>query len=176
MKSLFIIGGDYVDQSIANNLCSILAQGTGEATTKDNQLRVHALKTFHPALSIPKCPPLLMEVTFWIIGEYSHLSSSLSTAELIIEISAFLEQSCSFYSGRVRDVAITALWKLLARDSSLIEDVLEVLKEIRHCKSFITQQIVYESLVLLKDTRLLQQCVFPEGEMENCEVSMLCKI
>ena len=170
MKTLLVVGKDYVEQNIVNSLCEVLSLGTGEASVKDNQLRVFALKTFRAAMQESSCPPLLMQVACWSIGEFAYLSSSLSIPDLIVEISSLLETNN--LEDKTREVAITALWKLLARDPSLIEDVAEVLHLQKDCKSFSTQQTVYESLALFKDPELLKLCIIEPSMRDKMEVRL----
>lgn len=171
MKALFIIGKHHVTQEIANNFCEVLAQGTGEESMKDNQLRVHAFQSFHNCLQIQSCPPILLQVTCWIIGEFAHLSSSIEISDLVIEVSSILEQV--ELQGAIRDVIVTSLWKLLAHDSSLVDDVVAVLTAQRNCKSLIAQQTIYESIYLLKDSEMLKECLISAKDMESISVRFL---
>lgn len=165
MKTLLTVGGDFVSQDIVNNLYEVLLQGTGEASVKDNQLRVFAMKTFHSAMQETGCPVLLIQVACWTIGEFGYLSSSVSLPDLIVEVCSLLESST--LQDKTRDVAITALWKLLARYPDLIPDVIEVLQEQKDCKSYLTQQTVYESLKLFENTDLVKLSLIEPSERDN---------
>ena len=172
MKAVFFIGGESVDDSILSNFYHVLERNSGGDSVRDDQLRVHALKVFQQSFSTPNCPLLVVEVAGWIMGRFAHLSPSLDIGDVIVEIVTVLEMPSM--KDRTRAVLITALWQLLAREPSLAPDVYDTLYELRHSKSFSTQQIIYDTLSLLKEPTLLELSLEGEDELEvDAELSFL---
>ena len=71
MSTLFEMEGDLVRPAQAHNLMRLVAEGGGEEEPEaEAELRASACATFLAMLGRPKLPAVLLQVAFWVLGEY----------------------------------------------------------------------------------------------------------
>ena len=75
MVTVFELGGDLVRPEVALNLCRLVAEGGGESEEGDAALRLEAVQTLIGLLDKPALPDLLLQVIFWVLGEYGYLAA-----------------------------------------------------------------------------------------------------
>ena len=82
ITDLFEISGDMVQQEVAQNLMSLIAEGAGESEEADMLLRQNAIEIYVTLLKekpAAKLPRVLLELMAWCLGEYGSLSVASTT-------------------------------------------------------------------------------------------------
>lgn len=82
MTEVFAFGGRQVKQSVETTLIKMLSESQGDAAT-DKELRCLAVSQLYPLVLDPLAPENLLRVATWIFGEYGHLSTQPSLAEIV---------------------------------------------------------------------------------------------
>lgn len=134
MTEVFEIGGDLVRPEVAQNVVNLISEGTGEDDdAADESLRRHAVETYLALLDKPALPDVLLQVLFWVLGEYGYLSSSMS-------LDAILDRVCALAAranvdATTRGYALAAALKLtaqLGRVTPAAASVVERFADSRH--------------------------------------------
>ena len=118
------VAGDWVHERVAQNLMSLLAEGTGESEEADLLLRRSAIDIYVDLLNrtdVATLPSVLIETMAWCLGEYAYISDTTT-------VTAVLEQLCllaknyrslhhgdSTSHGRTRHSIVSAILKLVAQ-------------------------------------------------------------
>ena len=82
MTEVFAFGGRQVKQSVETTLIKMLSESQGDPAT-DKELRCLAVSQLYPLILDPLAPENLLRVATWIFGEYGHLSTQPSLAEIV---------------------------------------------------------------------------------------------
>lgn len=88
ITKLFEVSGDMVSQEVAQNLMSLIAEGTGESEEADMLLRQNAVEIYVVLLRdkpLGSLPRILLETMAWCLGEYGYLSAA-STLEQVLQM------------------------------------------------------------------------------------------
>lgn len=115
MTHVFELGGELVRPEVANNLMRLIAEGSGESEDSDRQLRLEAVEALLLLVDKPALPDLLLQVMFWILGEYGYLASSTvmplpDLTEKVLSLAAR-----SGLDSATRGYALSAVVKLSAQ-------------------------------------------------------------
>ena len=121
ITELFEISGEFVSPDVAQNLMSLIAEGSGEgedgeeSEEADMLLRQHAVEIYATKLAGPKArlPRVLVETMAWVLGEYAYLSASYTLDDILVKL-------CEYSTTPTLDVTtrkslITAIQKLVAQ-------------------------------------------------------------
>ncbi|KAL7567847.1 hypothetical protein ACA910_000588 [Epithemia clementina (nom. ined.)] len=119
------VAGDWVDQRVAQNLMSLLAEGTGESEDADLLLRRSAIDIYVDLLSrndVATLPSILIETMAWCLGEYAYLSETTTVTNVMEQLCILVRnyktlnhngQSTS--QRRTRNAIVSAILKLVAQ-------------------------------------------------------------
>eukprot|EP01138_Halocafeteria_seosinensis_P011248 gb/GECG01011490.1/.p1 GENE.gb/GECG01011490.1/~~gb/GECG01011490.1/.p1 ORF type:complete len:1111 (+),score=162.69 gb/GECG01011490.1/:1-3333(+) len=121
MTSVFELGGDLVKPEMAHNLIRLIAEGTGEDEEADKELRVEAVETYLDLIDRPQLSDTLLQVLFWVLGEYGYLSDSQSLTEITKNVVKLTSRQS--LSSSTRSYGVTALSKLTAQLGKVLPEV-----------------------------------------------------
>ena len=88
ITKLFEVSGDMVSPEVAQNLMSLIAEGTGESEEADMLLRQSAVEIYVVLLRdkpLGSLPRILLETMAWCLGEYGYLSAA-STLDQVLQM------------------------------------------------------------------------------------------
>lgn len=117
ISQLFEISGDMVKPQVAQNLMTLIAEGTGESEEADMLLRQNAIELYAALLkerTPSKLPKILLETMAWCLGEYGYLSSTYSLDEILQELCTLASKS-HFCAPSTRKFLLSAIMKLVAQ-------------------------------------------------------------
>jgi AP-4 complex subunit epsilon-1 len=112
---LFEVSGDMVDLLVAQNLCSLIAEGTGESEEQDMMLRQTAIELYiqllqdKPPAQLPK---ILLETMAWCLGEYAYLSAAMSLEQILQKLCQWNKEQLA---DSTRKCLTSAIFKLVAQ-------------------------------------------------------------
>jgi AP-4 complex subunit epsilon-1 len=104
-----------VSPQVAQNLMSLIAEGTGESEEADILLRQSAVDVYVRLLSEPKLPRILLETMAWCLGEYGYLSSALNLDQVMIQLCTLATKQQANMSPSTRRFLLQAIMKLVAQ-------------------------------------------------------------
>eukprot|EP00884_Botryococcus_braunii_P007982 jgi/Botrbrau1/17185/Bobra.0157s0076.1 len=112
MNQVFELGGEVVPAPMAHNLMRLIAEGGGEDDeAADMQLRRQAVASYLTLLQNPKLPDILLQVIFWVLGEYGTLSP-VPPADLIEQLRAAADTHT--FGDTARGFLLPAIGKIAA--------------------------------------------------------------
>lgn len=117
ITQLFEISGDMVEAQVAQNLMSLIAEGTGESEESDMLLRQNAIELYVSLLkekTPSKLPRILLETMAWCLGEYGYLSCTYSLEEILEQLCLLASKSHTA-APSTRKFLLTAIMKLVAQ-------------------------------------------------------------
>ena len=122
------VAGEWVDFSVAQNLMSLLAEGTGESEEADTELRQAAIAIYVELLSsaeVATLPSILIETMAWCLGEYAYLSDTTSVVVVLEQLCVLAKNYKTLQSNssgrmddgqkRCRHAIVSAILKLVAQ-------------------------------------------------------------
>ena len=118
ITKLFEVSGDMVSQEVAQNLMSLIAEGTGESEEADMLLRQNAVEIYvvllrdKPLGSLPK---ILLETMAWCLGEYGYLSAASSLDQVLQQLCQLARVHKAKLAPTTRRFLISAIMKLVAQ-------------------------------------------------------------
>jgi AP-4 complex subunit epsilon-1 len=142
ITNLFEVSGDMVDVQVAQNLMSLIAEGTGESDEADMLLRQTAIELYVSLLlqgtPTAKLPKILLETMAWCLGEYAYLSTQLSVEQI-------LEKLCEWNQAdklppSTRKFLTSAIFKLVAQAGTCPPQAAAVVDEYAHSQDVDLQQ------------------------------------
>mmetsp|Transcript_3426 Transcript_3426/g.5283 ORF Transcript_3426/g.5283 Transcript_3426/m.5283 type:complete len:1070 (-) Transcript_3426:374-3583(-) len=118
--NLFGIAGEVVRPDVAQNLMSLIAEGTGdeESEEADIELRRDAVEIYAALLDRPpaKIPKVLAETMAWVLGEYAYLSTTFSLEVILEKMCIFCKKTGGArLAPSTRRMLLTAIMKLVAQ-------------------------------------------------------------
>jgi len=119
ITELFEISGDMVRQEVAQNLMSMIAEGTGESEEADMLLRQNAIEIYVGLLNgkdklAATLPRILLETMAWCLGEYGYLSAIASVDDITRDLCQIISKASQLHSV-TRKFLISAVMKLVAQ-------------------------------------------------------------
>eukprot|EP00547_Thalassionema_nitzschioides_P003301 CAMPEP_0194223520 /NCGR_PEP_ID=MMETSP0156-20130528/35324_1 /TAXON_ID=33649 /ORGANISM="Thalassionema nitzschioides, Strain L26-B" /LENGTH=1069 /DNA_ID=CAMNT_0038954705 /DNA_START=45 /DNA_END=3254 /DNA_ORIENTATION=+ len=146
ITELFEISGDMVKQEVAQNLMSMIADGTGESEEADMLLRQNAIEIYvtllkgkeKPAATLPR---ILLETMAWCLGEYGYLSVISSLDEITKEL-------C--------DIALNAKLHHITH-KCLVSAVMKLVAQAGNCPPYAAALI--DDFTKSQDVELQQRCL-----------------
>lgn len=117
ITELMEISGDLVKEEVAQNLMSLVAEGTGsgEDEEADMQLRLEAVNLYTSLLKKIKLPKILAETMAWVLGEYAYLSQQHNLNDILEDLCSLTRKSSTISSSSTRNFLATAIMKLVAQ-------------------------------------------------------------
>lgn len=146
ITELFEISGDMVEQEVAQNLMSMIAEGTGESEEADMLLRQNAIEIYvtllkgkdKPAATLPR---ILLETMAWCLGEYGYLSAVSSIDEITKDL-------C--------DIAVKSKLHSVTR-KLLVSAVMKLVAQAGNCPPYAA--VVIDDFTKSQDVELQQRCL-----------------
>ena len=110
---LMEMGGDLVEQEVVQSLIRLVAEGEGDDDEEaDDDLRSDAVETMLQLIDKPALPNTLLQVMFWVLGEYGYLAESMKVAEITDKVCLIAGRAS--LSPAARSCALSAMLKLTA--------------------------------------------------------------
>lgn len=173
ITELFEVSGDMVDQQVAQNLMSLIAEGTGESEEADMMLRQTAVELYISLLqSKPpaKLHRILLETMAWCLGEYAYLSAVVSLDEVL---SKLCEWNKAISHPSTRKFLTSAIFKLVAQIGTCPPQAAAVVDEYTRSKDLDLQQrcLEFQSL-LMTAPQYLGEILPVDASAEDLEVDV----
>ncbi|CAJ1938995.1 unnamed protein product [Cylindrotheca closterium] len=150
ITQLFEVSGDMVKEEVAQNLMSLIAEGTGESEDEDVRLRQTAVELYVSLLQEKppaKLPRILLETMAWILGEYAYLSSVCSLEDILTRLCRW--NKIGVLATSTRKFLTSAIFKLVAQAGTCPPQAAAVIDEYTRSKDPDLQQRCLEFQGLL---------------------------
>jgi AP-4 complex subunit epsilon-1 len=172
ITDLFEISGDLVKQEVAQNLMSMIAEGTGESEEADMLLRQSAIEMYVSLLKekpASKLPRILLETMAWCLGEYGYLSA-VSSVDDIIEDLCNIVAKAKIHASTSKFL-ISAIMKLVAQAGSCPPHAASVIDDFTKSHDIEVQQRCLEfQSILTSAPHLLAQVLPVDASAEDIQV------
>lgn len=173
ITQLFEVSGDMVDQQVAQNLMSLIAEGTGESDEADMLLRQTAIELYVQLLQDKppsKLPKILLETMAWCLGEYAYLSAVLSLEQILNKL---CEWNQGILAPSTRKFLTSAIFKLVAQAGTCPPLAAAVVDEYTRSKDADLQQRCLEFQALLTTCpQYLGEILPVDASAEDLEVDI----
>lgn len=174
ITNLFEISGDMVDPQVAQNLMSLIAEGTGESEQADTILRQNAVEIYAGLLknkNTAKLPRILLETMAWCLGEYGYLSEISSLEEVMTQLCALTRKQKAKLNPTTRKFLCTAIMKLIAQAGTCPPHAAAVIDDFTRSGDVDLQQRCLEFQNLLTSAPNILGDVFPvDASCEDLDV------
>jgi AP-4 complex subunit epsilon-1 len=144
-----------VSTDVAQNLMSLIAEGTGESEEADMLLRQNAVEIYVGLLHdkpVGSLPRILLETMAWCLGEYGYLSSVNSLDQVLTQLCTLARIHKAKLSPQTRKFLLSAIMKLVAQAGTCPPHAAAVIDD--YTKS--------------KDVDLQQRCLEFQNMLTNC--------
>eukprot|EP00531_Pseudo-nitzschia_arenysensis_P000564 CAMPEP_0116126634 /NCGR_PEP_ID=MMETSP0329-20121206/6432_1 /TAXON_ID=697910 /ORGANISM="Pseudo-nitzschia arenysensis, Strain B593" /LENGTH=1071 /DNA_ID=CAMNT_0003620721 /DNA_START=137 /DNA_END=3352 /DNA_ORIENTATION=- len=173
ITQLFEVSGDMVEQQVAQNLMSLIAEGTGESEEADMMLRQTAIELYITLLQEKppaKLPRILLETMAWCLGEYAYLSAVMSLDEIL---SKLCQWNKAISHPSTRRFLTSAIFKLVAQVGTCPPQAAAVIDEYTRSKDLDLQQrcLEFQSL-LMTAPQFLGEILPVDASAEDLEVDI----
>ncbi len=168
MATVFELGGNLVQSSVADNLRNLIAEGTGEEDD-DDRMRKKAVELFISLTDKSEIlPDILQQVIAWTLGEYGYVVGEDRFPDIARILCTLIQKPHD--EETTEEYIITALVKLTSQMGVLLDNVKRVM--MKHCKSRNSnlQQRCNEFLSLSGDFDTLREMYPLDASMEDLEV------
>lgn len=182
ITELFKIGGDMVDEAVATNLMSLIAEGTGnedDDEEADMVLRKQAVELYVSILGNPpnRMPRVLVETLAWVLGEYGYLSTAMTLDMIIDSMCTLLQSGNTAKLGggapTTRRLVLSAVMKMVAQYGSCPPAAAKIIDDYTKSKDPDTQRRCLEFQTILTTAPYLLGEVFPvDASLEDVEVDV----
>jgi AP-4 complex subunit epsilon-1 len=173
ITQLFEVSGDMVDQQVAQNLMSLIAEGTGESDEADMLLRQTAIELYVQLLRDKppaKLPKILLETMAWCLGEYAYLSVVMTLEEILNKL---CEWNQAILAPSTRKFLTSAIFKLVAQAGTCPPQAAAVVDEYTRSKDVDLQQRCLEFQALLTTApQYLGEILPVDASAEDMEVDI----
>ena len=173
ITQLFEVSGDMVDQQVAQNLMSLIAEGTGESEEADMMLRQTAIELYITLLQDKppaKLPRILLETMAWCLGEYAYLSAVMSLDEIL---SKLCQWNKAISHPSTRKFLTSAIFKLVAQVGTCPPQAAAVIDEYTRSKDPDLQQRCLEfQSILMTAPQYLGEILPVDASAEDLEVDI----
>jgi len=140
ITNLFQVSGDMVELQVAQNLMTLIAEGTGESEEQDIFLRQTAIELYieilqnKPPAQIPK---ILLETMAWCLGEYSYLSSAMTLDQILHKLCQWNKEQLA---DSTRKFLTSAIFKLVSQAGTCPPEAAALVDEYTRSKDVDLQQ------------------------------------
>ncbi len=137
---LFEVSGDMVDLQVAQNLMSLIAEGTGESEEADMMLRQTAIELYiqllqeRPPAQLPK---ILLETMAWCLGEYAYMSAAMTLEQILQKLCQWNKEQLA---DSTRKFLTSAIFKLVAQAGTCPPEAATLVDEYTRSKDVDLQQ------------------------------------
>jgi AP-4 complex subunit epsilon-1 len=180
VTELFKIAGDLVDPAVAQNLMSLVAEGTGNEDgdeEADMVLRKQAVELYVSLLaSAPnRMNRVLVETLAWVLGEYGYLSSIMSLDAIIDGMCNLLNSGNTAKLGggapSTRRIILSAIMKMVSQYGSCPALAAKVVDAYTKSSDPDTQKRCLEFQTMLTTAPHMLGEVFPvDASLEDVDV------
>jgi AP-4 complex subunit epsilon-1 len=173
ITQLFEVSGDMVEPQVAQNLMSLIAEGTGESDEEDMLLRQTAIELYVQLLQDKppaKLPKILLETMAWCLGEYAYLSAAMSLEEILTKL---CQWNKAILQPSTRKFLTSAIFKLVAQAGTCPPQAAAVVDEYTRSKDVDLQQRCLEFQALLTTApQYLGEILPVDASAEDVEVDI----
>lgn len=177
ITELMEISGDMVREDVAQNLMSLVAEGTGAdadtdglETDEDLQLRIQVVDIYTKLLKKPKLPKVLAETMAWVLGEYAYLSQEHDLNYILDQLCILARKSSTVASSSTRNFLATAIMKLVAQAGTCPPNAAHIIDEFTKSRDVDLQQRSLEFQNLLTNASHILGDVLPvDASCEDVE-------
>lgn len=155
ITKLFEVAGDMVSTDVAQNLMSLIAEGTGESEEADMLLRQNAVEIYVALLRdkpVGSLPRILLETMAWCLGEYGYLSAVSSLDDTMTQLCRLARVHKAKLAPVTRKFLLSAIMKLVAQAGTCPPHAAAVIDD--YTKS--------------RDVDLQQRCLEFQNMLTNC--------
>jgi AP-4 complex subunit epsilon-1 len=170
MIQVFELGGDLVRPDVAQNLVRLIAEGGGESEEVDAALRREAVEALLTQIDKPALPDILLQVMFWVLGEYGYLSGSMSLAMITDKVCSLAQRAGVETS--TRSYALAAALKLTAQLGSLVPSAAALISKFSTSRHVDLSQRCVEFQALSSRPQLMQRVLPVDASTEDIEVDV----
>ena len=174
ITKLFEVSGDMVSQEVAQNLMSLIAEGTGESEEADMLLRQNAVEIYVGLLQekpVASLPRILLETMAWCLGEYGYLSAVSSLDDVLSQICNLAKTHKAKLAPTTRRFLVSAIMKLVAQAGTCPPHAAAVIDDYTRSRDVDLQQRCLEFQNLLTNCpNLLPEILPVDASAEDVEV------
>ena len=175
ITQLFEVSGDMVKQEVAQNLMTLIAEGTGDSEEADMLLRQNAVELYVGLLrdkpgTATKLPRILLETIAWCLGEYGYLSAVCSLDDVLRELCT-LAMTKARLATSTRKFLLSAIMKLVAQAGTCPPHAAAVIDDYTRSRDVDLQQRCLEFQTMLTTAPQILGDVFPvDASAEDVEM------
>lgn len=170
ITELMEISGDLVKEDVAQNLMTLVAEGTGENEEEDIELRLEAVDLYTSLLKKPKLPKILAETMAWVLGEYAYLSQTHELNDILDQLCTLTRKNTTFASSSTRNFLATAIIKLVAQAGTCPPNASQIIDDFTKSRDVDLQQRSLEFQNLLTSASHVLGDVLPvDASCEDVE-------
>lgn len=174
VTKLFEVSGDMVPQDVAQNLMSLIAEGTGESEEADMLLRQNAVEIYVGLLRdkpVGSLPRILLETMAWCLGEYGYLSAASTLDDVLTQLCTLAQVHKAKLAASTRKFLVTAIMKLVAQAGTCPPHAAAVIDDYTRSRDMDLQQRCLEFQNLLTNCpSLLPQILPVDASAEDMDV------
>jgi len=174
ITSLFEISGDLVKKEVAQNLMSLIAEGTGsddDDEAADVTLRRNAVDLYVRLLEKPNLPQILTETMAWVLGEYAYLSQEQDLTDILDKLCTLARKARSTAPPSTLQFLSLAIMKLVAQAGTCSGNAAHVIDDFCKSRDVDLQQRCLEFQNLLTSANQIMGDVLPiDASCEDLEV------
>jgi len=176
ITKLFEVSGDMVSADVAQNLMSLIAEGTGESEEADMLLRQNAVEIYVALLKekpLASLPRILLETMAWCLGEYGYLSAVSSLDEVLLYLCQLAKTHKAKLSPTTRKFLVSAIMKLVAQAGTCPPHAAAVIDDYTKSRDVDLQQRCLEFQNLLTNCpNLLPEILPVDASAEDVQVDV----
>lgn len=176
ITKLFEVSGDMVTPEVAQNLMSLIAEGTGESEEADMLLRQTAVEIYVALLKekpLASLPRILLETMAWCLGEYGYLSAVSSLDDVLLHLCQFAKTHKAKLSSTTRKFLVSAIMKLVAQAGTCPSHAAAVIDDYtKSCDVDLQQRCLEFQNLLTNCPNLLPEILPVDASAEDLQVDM----
>ena len=174
ITKLFEVSGDMVAEDVAQNLMSLIAEGTGESEEADMLLRQNAVEIYVSLLNdkpVGSLPRILLETMAWCLGEYGYLSAVSSVDQVLSKLCQLAGDEAKLAKVTTRKFLITAILKLIAQAGTCPPQAAAIIDDYTRSRDVDLQQRCLEfQSILTSCPNLLPELLPVDASAEDVQV------
>lgn len=174
VTKLFEVSGDMVPPDVAQNLMSLIAEGTGESEEADMLLRQNAVELYVVLLRdkpVGSLPRILLETMAWCLGEYGYLSAVCGLDDLLLQLCTLTRTHKAKLAPSTRRFLVLAIMKLVAQSGTCPPHAAAVIDDFTKSRDVDLQQRCGEFQTLLTNCPSLLPLILPvDASAEDLDV------
>jgi AP-4 complex subunit epsilon-1 len=174
ITKLFEVAGDMVSPATAQNLMSLIAEGTGESDEDDMLLRQNAVEIYASLLRdkpLGSLPRILLETMAWCLGEYGYLSAVSNLDEVLHNLCSLARIHKTKLAPTTRRFVVSAIMKLVAQAGTCPPAAAAVIDDYAKSQDMDLQQRCLEFQAILTRCPNLLPEIFPvDASAEDVDV------